>query len=205
MDSKQMRILILLIKIQSMLILGAVCWLLPSLAFGHTGDGPHNGFTHGFVHPLSGLDHVLAMVAVGLWAAQRHDRMIWLIPLSFVAIMGLGGLLGMIVMPVNVAEHGIVLSLLILGLLLASMMQLPVSISIMLIGLFALSHGYAHGSEMPPGVALWSYAAGFMLATLGLHLCGIALGLLFKKLAHTNWLRLSGLMIACYGGFLWLQ
>lgn len=164
-----------------MLILGAVCWLLPSLAFGHTDDGPHNGFTHGFGHPLSGLDHVLAMVVVGLWAAQRHDRMIWLIPLSFVAIMGLSGLLSMIVMPVNVAEHGIVLSLLILGLLLASMMQLP------------------------PGMTLWSYAAGFMLATLGLHLCGIALGLLFKKLTHTNWLRLSGLMIACYGGFLWLQ
>ena len=200
-----MKELTLKIKIGLIPLLGMTCLLLSSQVSGHTGDGPHNGFMHGFNHPLSGLDHMLAMIAVGLWAAQRQDRMIWSIPLLFVAVMGLGGILGMLVMPVTFAEHGIVLSLLILGLLLTSRKQLPKSISIFLIGLFALSHGYAHGSEMPPGMPLWSYAAGFMFATSGLHLCGIALAVLFKKLIHVDWLRLSGLMIAGYGGFLGLQ
>lgn len=205
MVTLQMKDLTRLIKIRLIPIIGTGFLLLSSMAFAHTGDGPHNGFAHGFSHPLSGLDHMLAMLAVGLWAAQMHGRRVWLLPLIFVVVMGLGGLLGMIVIPVSFAEHGIVLSLLILGLLLASMTQLPISIGIMLIGLFALSHGYAHGNEMPSGTPLWSYATGFMLATLGLHLCGIALALLFKKLAHTSWLQLSGLMIACYGGFLWVQ
>ncbi|MDV6347536.1 HupE/UreJ family protein [Nitrosomonas sp. Is35] len=172
------------------------------LAFAHTGDGPHNGWLHGFAHPLSGLDHMLAMIAVGLWAAQAHGRIVWLFPLIFVVVMGLGGLFGAITLPLAFAEHGIMLSLVMLGALLVWRKHLPLSVSLLLIGLFALSHGYAHGSEMPPSISLPSYAGGFMLATMLLHLCGIGLALLCKKFAGTRWIRFSGIIIAGYGGFL---
>lgn len=178
---------------------------VPALAFAHTGEGPHNGFLHGFSHPFSGLDHVLTMVAVGLWAAQMQGRAIWLMPLVFVAVMGLGGLLGMVSLPVILAEHGIMLSLLILGTLLVWRKHLPLGISLSLIGLFALSHGYAHGSEMPSSISMLSYAAGFMLATLLLHLTGIGLALWFRRHAHIIWMRFSGIIIAGYGGFLMIQ
>jgi urease accessory protein len=184
----------------------AILFLITSVpAFAHTGAGPHNGWLHGFFHPLNGLDHILAMIAVGLWAAQARGRIIWLIPLIFVTVMGLGGLFAMIVLPMAFAEHGIILSLLVLGALLACRKHLPFSASIMLIGLFALSHGYAHGSEMPPGIPMFSYAAGFMLATALLHLCGIGLAWLCRNSAGIRWVRISGIMIACYGGFLMVQ
>lgn len=176
--------------------------IAPSLVFAHTGIGPHNGWLHGFTHPLSGLDHVLAMIAVGLWAAQARGRIIWLIPLIFVVVMGLGGLLGIITLPTAFAEYGIMLSLLVLGALIACRKHLPVSASIVLVGLFALSHGYAHGSEMPQSISIFSYAAGFMLATMLLHLCGIGLAFMFRSFESVNWIRFSGIMIACYGGFL---
>ncbi len=172
------------------------------LVFAHTGDGPHNGLSHGFFHPLTGLDHILAMVAVGLWAAQTGGRMIWSLPLTFVVVMGLGGLLGAVTLPTVLAEHGIVLSLLILGLIILRGGYLPRTASIVLIGLFALCHGYAHGSEMPPSVSLFPYAIGFMLATTLLHLCGISIALFLKRLGGIDWLRLSGVVIAFYGVFL---
>ncbi len=183
-------------------VLIIVLLLIPSLALAHTGIGLHNGWLHGFTHPLSGLDHVLAMIAVGLWAAQMGSRIIWLIPLIFVAVMGLGGLLGIITLPMAFAEYGIMLSLLVLGALLACRKHLPLSASIILVGLFALSHGYAHGSEMPQSISIFSYATGFMLATMLLHLCGIGLALMARNFASVNWIRFSGIMIACYGGFL---
>lgn len=179
-----------------------VLLLIPSLVSAHTGTGSHNGWLHGFTHPLSGLDHVLAMIAVGLWAAQMGSRIIWLIPLIFAAVMGLGGLLGIITLPMAFAEYGIMLSLLVLGALLACQKHLPLSASIILVGLFALSHGYAHGSEMPHSISIFSYAAGFMLATMLLHLCGIGLALMARNFASVSWIRFGGIMIACYGGFL---
>jgi len=177
----------------------------PSLALAHAGVGPHNGWLHGFTHPLSGLDHILAMTAVGLWAAQAGSRMIWLIPLIFVIVMGLGGLLGMITLPAAFAEYGIMLSLLVLGALIACRKHLSLSASIALVGLFALSHGYAHGNEMPDGISLAPYAAGFMLATMLLHLCGIGLALIFRNFASVNWIRFSGILIAGYGSFLMIH
>lgn len=180
-------------------------WIIPTMVFAHTGAGPHNGLLHGFSHPLSGLDHGLAMIAVGLWAAQAHSRIIWLIPLVFVMIMGLGGLLGIITLPIAFAEYGITLSLLVLGALLACRKHLPLSASIILVGLFALCHGYAHGSEMPQNVSMFPYAAGFMLATMLLHVCGIGLALLFRNFTSVSWIRFSGIIIAFYGGFLMIQ
>lgn len=177
----------------------------PALAFAHTGDGPHVGFLHGFSHPFSGLDHVLAMVAVGLWAAQWQGRMLWFIPMAFVAMMGLGGLLGMVSVPSILAEHGIVLSLVILGILLIRRMALQPGFSLGLIAVFALSHGYAHGNEMPSDISLLGYASGFMSATVLLHLIGIGLALLLRNRGSINWLRFSGIMVSGYGGLLLLQ
>lgn len=176
--------------------------IIPSSACAHTGINPYDDWLHGFIHPLSGLDHVLAMIAVGLWAAQANGRIIWLIPLIFLAIMGLGGLLGIITVPVAFAEYGIMSSLIVLGVLLTCLKQLSLKVSIILVGLFALCHGYAHGSEMPPSNSVFSYATGFMLATLLLHLCGIGLALLARSFESVHWIRFSGMMIACYGGFL---
>ena len=192
-------------KINHLSIFFFIALTVPALALAHTGDGAHNGFLHGFSHPFSGLDHVLAMVAVGLWAAQLQGRAIWLMPLVFVAVMGLGGLLGMVTLPVIFVEHGIMLSLLVLGTLLAWRKHLPLGIGIGLIALFALSHGYAHGSEMPPDISLLTYAAGFMLATLLLHLVGIGLALWFRNQSRIVWIRFGGIMIAGYGGFLTIQ
>ncbi len=192
-------------RFSRLLVLIIPFWIMPSLVFAHTGADPHNGWLHGFSHPLSGLDHVLAMVAVGLWAAQAHSRIIWLIPLVFVMVMGLGGLLGMITLPIAFAEYGITLSLFVLGTLLACRKHLPLSASIILIGLFALSHGYAHGNEMPQNVSMFPYAAGFMLATMLLHVCGIGLALLFRNFISVSWIRFSGIIIAFYGGFLMIQ
>ena len=111
----------------------------------------------------------------------------------------------MITLPIAFAENGITLSLLVLGTLLACRKHLPLGASIVLIGLFALCHGYAHGSEMPQNVSMFPYAAGFMLATLLLHICGISLSLLFRKFSGVNWTRFSGIVIAFYGGFLMIQ
>lgn len=176
--------------------------IIPSAAFAHTGIDPYDDWLHGFIHPFSGLDHVLAMIAVGLWAAQADGRILWFIPLIFVVVMGLGGLLGIITLPVTFAEYGIMSSLMVLGVLLACLKQLPLNISIILVGLFALSHGYAHGSEMPQSSSVFSYAAGFMAATLLLHLCGIGLALLARSFESVYWIRFGGMMIACYGSFL---
>lgn len=170
----------------------------------HTGNGPHNGWVHGLLHPLSGLDHVLAMIAVGMWSMQlsRHldKHVVWLMPIFFVLAMGIGGLLGFVALPFGFAEHGIALSLLVTGYLIARTMHLPFLACTVLIGVFAVCHGYAHGSEMPEGAVMLDYATGFMLATALLHGLGIGLAYLMYHIKRDQWLRYAGLFIALSGG-----
>lgn len=180
-----------------------IVMLFSAQTWAHSGDSLHDGLLHGFFHPLSGLDHVLAMLAVGLLAASTVGRLVWILPLTFVVVMGLGGLLGVLTLPSVLAEHGIILSLLVLGGLIYRGGYLPQWVGIVLIVLFALCHGYAHGSEMPQRVSIISYAIGFMLATSLLHLCGIGMALLLRKFSGL-WLRMSGVLIALYGGVLLL-
>ena len=172
-------------------------------AQAHTGDGPHNGWLHGFLHPLSGLDHLLAMIAVGMWSMQlsKHldKHVVWLMPVIFVMTMGLGGLLGFMTLPLGFAEHGIALSLLVTGLLIALTMHLSFPASALLIGVFAVCHGYAHGNEMPDDVVMLEYAAGFMLATALLHVIGIGLAFLMYRIKRDQWLRYAGLAVALSG------
>ncbi|MDQ5908454.1 MAG: urease accessory protein [Pseudomonadota bacterium] len=168
---------------------------LSGVAQAHTSGLPHIDFATGLAHPFGGLDHLLAMVAVGLWAAQRGGRALWLVPMTFVLTMAVGGLLGFLGVTLPGVELGIAGSVLILGLLVALASRLSLAASMGLVGLFALFHGYAHGAEMAAeSSALW-YSLGFLLATATLHISGIGIALATRQ----NLLRVSGAAIAASG------
>ena len=172
---------------------------LGGIAHAHTPGLPHMDFAAGLEHPLSGLDHVLAMVAVGLWASQLGGRALWLIPLTFVLTMAVGGSLGFLGAPLPQVELGIAGSVLVLGLLIALARQLPLAASMALVGLFAIFHGHAHGAEMAAeSSAVW-YSLGFMLATAALHGIGIGIGLVAARGVRAQWLRVGGAAIAASG------
>jgi urease accessory protein len=172
--------------------------LVPVLAEAHPGHGG-TGFAHGFIHPLSGLDHLLAMFAVGLWAAQLGGRAFWAVPAAFLSVMTLGGVLGMAHVQIPFIEQGILLSVLALGVLIAAAVRLPLAVSMAIVGLFALCHGVAHGAEMPENAAGFSYGAGFVLTTALLHACGMATGFMTKSIASKQWMRFAGAAIAMGG------
>lgn len=174
----------------------------PSLAFFHLGVGQTNGFLNGFLHPFSGLDHVCAMMAVGLWAAQRGGRAIWAVPLTFVTVMTLGGILGMAGIALPFVDRGIVISVLILGILVAAAVRMPIVASSIVVGLFALLHGHAHGTEMPLTASGMAYGMGFVAATALLHASGIAVAMVAPKLGFNRVVRFTGAAIALCGIYL---
>lgn len=173
----------------------------PALAFAHTGVGETSGIMHGFVHPISGLDHVLAMVLVGLLAFQLGGRALWLVPLAFVAMMAIGGMLGAGAINVPFVELGIALSVIVLGGAVAFEVKAPVAIAVGLVGLFAIFHGHAHGAEMPNNASGLAYASGFVIATALLHAVGIGLGILIGTLSRrgSGIVRLIGGVAALAG------
>jgi urease accessory protein len=148
--------------------------LTPVIAFAHTGAGKASGLAYGFMHPMAGADHVLAMVTVGFLAYVLGGRALWLVPAAFAGMMALGGILGMAGMTVPFVEQGIGLSIIVIGMAAALGRKMPVSAAMALVGAFAVFHGHAHGSEMPEGSSGLAYAAGFLLATTLLHIAGIA-------------------------------
>ena len=156
----------------------ALVALLPGAAMAHTGVGGPAGFAHGFWHPVTGLDHVLAMVLVGMLAWQLGGRAVWLVPASFVLVMALGGALGVAGMALPLVEAGIALSIVALGAAVALRIRAPAMIAIAVVGVFAVFHGHAHGAEMPASAIGLAYGLGFMTATALLHLAGIGLGCL---------------------------
>jgi len=176
--------------------------LLPSFAYAHVGVGETSGFLHGLAHPTSGLDHVCAMLAVGLWAAQMGGRSVWAVPLTFVSVMALGGALPMLGIRLPFVEQGIVLSVLLPGVLIAASIRLPLWLSSGMAGLFALWHGHAHGTEMPALASGMSYALGFVLATALLHAIGIAFGFGMQRLARERVVHFAGSSIALCGVYL---
>lgn len=155
--------------------------ILPSAAYAHTGVGETSGFMHGFSHPISGLDHVLAMVMVGVLAFQLGGRALWLVPATFVLVMVAGGALGIAGVNAAFVEIGIALSVVVLGAIVALNLRASVAVAMSVVGLFAIFHGYAHGAEMPENAGGLTYAAGFMAATALLHAAGIALGFFVSK------------------------
>jgi len=172
----------------------ALC-LAPSAAVAHVGVGSTSGFAHGFMHPLSGLDHQLAMILVGLFAYQLGGRALWLVPLTFVSVMAMGGFLGVVGVPIPFVEVGIALSVVVLGAIVALGVRAPLAVAMGAVGLFAIFHGHAHGSEMPLDVSGLEYGVGFMLATAVLHAVGIGIGFLIgmsSKPFGNNVYRVAG-------------
>ena len=150
---------------------------MPATALAHVGGGETHDFVHGFSHPFGGIDHILAMVAVGLFAAHLGGRALWLVPSSFVSVMALAGIAGMIGVRFPFAEIGIGMSVVVLGLAVAFQLSVPTLVAMAVVGFFAIFHGHAHGAEMPETMSGFSYGAGFICATALLHALGVSLGL----------------------------
>jgi len=178
--------------------------LVPSEAFAHIVKGEAIGFVSGFEHPISGLDHIIAMVAVGLWGAQLGAPAIWLLPVTFPLVMAFGGFLGLIGVPLPGSEIAIALSGVCLGAAVLSEFRPPLWVAAVLVGIFGLFHGYAHGAELPPGQNALLYSIGFVLATGLLHATGITIGLIHRWPWGQWALRGAGAVVMCGGAFfLW--
>ena len=177
--------------------------LIPSVADAHTETGTIGGFVSGFLHPLTGLDHIAAMVAVGLWGAYLGAPAMWLLPVIFPMVMACGGALGVLGVPLPGVETCIALSAVMLGLAVAFALRPPLWVAGLMVGFFAIFHGHAHGTELPHAANALTYAIGFVIATGLLHLSGIALGLLTRWPWGRTAVRVGGGVIACIGfGFL---
>lgn len=175
--------------------------LLASPALAHTGHGT-DGFTAGLSHPFNGLDHMLAMVGVGLWAAQLGGRNLWLVPSAFVGTMVLGAALALYGIALPQVELGIAGSVLVIGLLIGLGTRAPTGLAAAIVALLALFHGYAHGSELPAAASAAGYAIGFVVATSLLHLAGLALGFAIQTWAKPAFGRALGILTALMGGAL---
>ncbi len=164
-------------------------------AFAHTGVTATSGLAAGFAHPLGGLDHVLAMVGVGLFAWMLMGKALWLVPAAFVGMMSIGGVLGVFQVPVPMVELGIALSIVAIGGLVALGRSIPVAAAMAIVGVFAVFHGHAHGSEMPETMSGLSYGIGFVIATALLHAAGLGAGFAIGKIGEVR-----GIQVARVGG-----
>ena len=168
------------------LILALALALVPTVALAHTGHADTGGFVHGFEHPLGGMDHILAMVAVGVFAFVLGGRALVLVPLAFVGMMTVGFLLGVGSIEVPFVELGIALSSVVIGAVAARGRPMPVAAAMGLVGAFAVFHGVAHGAEMPAGASGVGYALGFLAATALLHLVGIGIAMAVATLSRRH-------------------
>ncbi len=168
-------------------------------ALAHTGEGLTGGFLSGFEHPITGWDHVAAMVAVGLWGAFLGRPAIWILPIVFPLVMAMGAALGVIGVPLPQVETGIALSAVVLGLAVALAMRAPIWVAAVIVGVFAVFHGYAHGTELPEAANPFAFAVGFVIATGLLHVAGIGFGLLTRWPAGSMAVRAGGAAIALAG------
>ena len=166
---------------------------LLSLVFAHAPIGVGGGFLTGFLHPILGFDHFIAMVAVGLWGAFLGDHLLWILPIVFPSIMAFGAAIAIIGLEFRLVELGIALSGVVLGALIALRFKAPLAVAMVLVGIFALFHGYAHGTEMPGQISAFTYGAGFVIGTGLLHLAGIVIGFATR-------LPRGGLMVRGCGG-----
>jgi len=172
--------------------------LAESPALAHSGSAS-GGFIGGFAHPLFGPDHVVAMVAVGMWGAFLGAPAIWLLPIVFPLVMAAGGALGILGVTLPAVETGIAASAVVLGMMVALAAKPPLWVAAVLVGVFAIFHGHAHGTELPPGSDAVAYSVGFVIATGLLHLAGIAFGLLARWPAGRLAVRAAGGAIALAG------
>jgi urease accessory protein len=190
-------------------ISAAAIALLPVAAAAHPGIAGHtHGFASGFSHPLSGIDHILAMIAVGLYAAHLGGRALWVVPSSFVSVMALAGVVGMAGVALPFAESGIALSLVVLGLAVGLQINVPILLASASVGCFAVFHGYAHGAAMLASMSGLTYSLGFICATMLLHVTGVALGVAIGHTGQTRGYRvvqIGGAVISAVGVVLFLS
>ena len=177
----------------------AAALLAPTTAWAHADLHPGGGFAAGFLHPISGLDHLVAMVAVGLWGAVLGPPALWLLPLAFPPVMALGGLLALLGMPLPGVEVGIALSGLVMGLLVLFELRPPLWLAALIVATFAVFHGHAHGTELPAGANALLYSLAFVIATGLLHLVGILLGEARRWPGGRALVRLTGAGVALVG------
>ena len=184
------------------LLLLSLAW--PATAFAHARGGEALGLVSGLLHPVSGLDHVLAMIAVGLWGAQLGAPAVWLLPVTFPMVMAFGGMLGLIGVKLPGIEIGIALSAVALGFAVVSEARPALWMAALLVGFFAIFHGHAHGTELPAGADGVLYSIGFVVATGTLHAVGISMGIVHRWPAGRAALRAAGAIVAVAGVvFLW--
>lgn len=183
----------------------AAILLLPSLAWAHIEQGQAAGFLTGMEHPWSGLDHILAMIAVGLWGAQLGSPALWVLPIAFPMMMTVGAMMGLMGIPVPGVEVGIALSAVLLGLMVFCEARPKLPIAVALVGFFAIFHGHAHGTELPPGQSGLLYSMGFVIGTGCLHGVGILIGLLHRFSIGRIVLRGAGAFILGMGCFFFWQ
>lgn len=186
-------------------LLAACLWLLrPGEMLAHQAGGEASGFMAGLRHPVSGIDHILAMIAVGLWGAQLGPPAVWLLPVTFPLVMAVGGTLGLVGVKIPGIEIGIALSAIGLGAAVLFEARPKLAIAAVLVGFFAIFHGHAHGTELPANANAVLYSIGFVIATGLLHAAGIAIGFIHRWPAGKTALRVSGAVIAMAGlTFLW--
>jgi len=170
-------------------------------AFAHAQQGAAAGHLTGLAHPVSGLDHVLAMVAVGLWGAQLGAPAIWVLPVAFPMMMAMGGMLGLMGLPLPGIEYGIAASAILLGAAVTFAARPTLGVAAALIAFFAIFHGHAHGTELPPGQSALGYSMGFVMATGGLHAAGIGIGTVHRWGWGQKLLRVAGAAVAAGGVF----
>jgi len=194
-----------LFRVSSFVLRVSLCVvLLPGLANAHSAGGEALGFFSGLAHPVAGLDHVLAMVAVGLWGAQLGSPAIWILPVTFPMVMAFGGTLGLMGLQLPGIEICIALSAIALGFMVLREAQPNLLAAAFLVGFFAIFHGHAHGTELPPGANGMLYSIGFVIATGTLHATGIAIGLVHRWPVGRLALRAAGAMVSIGGVvFLW--
>jgi urease accessory protein len=183
----------------------AIAAILLSLAahpaFAHEQSGVAGGLASGLLHPLTGLDHLIAMVAVGIWGAQLGGAAIWVLPITFPMVMAVGGVLGVLKIPLPVPELVIALSALVLGGAVAFRLRVPFAAAAAIVAVFAIFHGHAHGAELPGSANPLAYGLGFVVATGLLHVCGITIGTLTKWPAGERLIQGVGAVIAALGGY----
>jgi urease accessory protein len=188
----------------SLMVLSLAVVLWPVIAWGHAETGEAGGFLSGMSHPVSGLDHVVAMIAVGLWGAQLGMPAIWILPVAFPMMMAVGGMLGLVGFPVPGVEIGIALSAIVLGALVLGRIRVPTVAAVIIVGFFAIFHGHAHGTELPAGQNALLYSLGFVIATGLLHAVGITIGLIQRWELGGQVLRAAGGLVLVAGlYFLW--
>lgn len=178
--------------------------VLAQAAQAHVNKGEAIGFLSGLKHPISGLDHIVAMIAVGLWGAQLGAPAIWMLPVAFPLVMAMGGMFGLLGVPLPGVEFGIAASAILLGAAVLLQLRPPLAVAAALVGFFAIFHGYAHGSELPAGQNGLLYSIGFVVATGCLHAVGIAIGVVHRWGWGQRAIRATGAAIALVGVFfLW--